>query len=153
MKRLPLVLLLLAIMTPNTHAQWVDLFDGKTLDGWKLTNAPQFTRTGVGTTTPLGTHSMCNSTGSSKSTIIGITSALVGLDKGTLSVGDLLLVGEEGRPVNDDKAEPSAETTLHVKLAQRGAGSVLHTHSVWGTLLHARDGLGKSGTAGWVKVW
>ena len=35
MKQLPLAMLLIAIMTPNTHAQWVDLFDGKTLSGWK----------------------------------------------------------------------------------------------------------------------
>ena len=41
---------------------------------------------------------------------------------------------EGSRPQPDKK--PSAETALHLMLTRRpGIGSVLHTHSVWGTLL------------------
>jgi methylthioribulose-1-phosphate dehydratase len=38
--------------------------------------------------------------------------------------------------VSKTKAKPSAETLLHVEIAKRrGAGAVLHTHSVWSTML------------------
>ncbi len=45
---------------------------------------------------------------------------------------------------NDSAAKPSAEALLHVEIVRaRGAGAVLHTHSIWSTLLseaHAADG-------------
>ena len=51
---------------------------------------------------------------------------------------------EEGTAVSDRRLKPSAEALLHVVLGRSaGAGSVLHTHSVWGTLLseaHAARG-------------
>lgn len=60
---------------------------------------------------------------------------LSGRDKGRLTADDLVVVGADGSPV-DGAGAPSAETLLHCALAQEvGAGSVLHTHSVAGTLL------------------
>jgi methylthioribulose-1-phosphate dehydratase len=66
-----------------------------------------------------------------------------GVDKGAVRAGDLLAVGgdgllatsfEDARP--DPAARPSAETALHCAILQTlGAGAVLHTHSVAGTLL------------------
>jgi len=67
-----------------------------------------------------------------------------GKDKGKLGPDDFVIVDAAGRAVDADAPRPSAETLLHVMLARRpGVGSVLHTHSIWGTLLsdwHHRDG-------------
>jgi methylthioribulose-1-phosphate dehydratase len=55
--------------------------------------------------------------------------------KGDLSAGDILQCDERGRVVGK-KGKPSAETLLHVEVARRRrAGAVLHTHSVWSTML------------------
>jgi methylthioribulose-1-phosphate dehydratase len=71
------------------------------------------------------------------------------LHKGTLLPENFLEVDEDGRVVSG-KGQPSAETLLHVEIVRaRGAGAVLHTHSVWSTILsdvHAADrGLAISG--------
>jgi methylthioribulose-1-phosphate dehydratase len=59
-----------------------------------------------------------------------------GKDKRRLGAGDFVVVDEAGRPVDAAQPRPSAETLLHVAAAQQpGVGAVLHTHSVWGTLL------------------
>ncbi len=59
-----------------------------------------------------------------------------GFDKGRLRPEQFVEVDENGRSVSEDGPKPSAETLLHVILARSaGAGAVLHTHSVWGTLL------------------
>jgi methylthioribulose-1-phosphate dehydratase len=59
-----------------------------------------------------------------------------GKDKGRLEDDDFVLVDEHGRGVEPDAPRPSAETLLHCVLAkQPGVGAVLHTHSVWGTVL------------------
>ncbi len=66
-----------------------------------------------------------------------------GKDKGALSENDFVLVDESAKVVsaartsNDDKTlRPSAEAALHVMLANEyDAGSILHTHSVWSTVL------------------
>src|SRR5262245_8147533 len=59
-----------------------------------------------------------------------------GKDKGRLSRGDFVRVGPSGKPVADGQPKSSAETLLHVVAAQQpGVGAVLHTHSVWSTLL------------------
>jgi methylthioribulose-1-phosphate dehydratase len=82
--------------------------------------------------------------------------------KGRLSPADILTCGEDGavlapgskrsskgrsrsavrRP--SDPRRPSAETLLHLEIARRrDAGAILHTHSVWTTILsdiHAADG-------------
>jgi methylthioribulose-1-phosphate dehydratase len=63
--------------------------------------------------------------------------------KGTLSGRECLVIDERGRVVGRRPGRPSAEAALHLELARaRGAGAVLHTHSVWGTILsdfHARQ--------------
>ena len=65
---------------------------------------------------------------------LAITSS--SLPKGTLRAFDILECDERGRVVSKTKAKPSAETLLHVEIAKRrGAGAVLHTHSVWSTML------------------
>jgi methylthioribulose-1-phosphate dehydratase len=65
------------------------------------------------------------------------------LHKGELDGEHILEVDERG-DVTHGRRKPSAETLLHVEIARRmGAGAILHTHSVWSTLLsdrHERDG-------------
>ncbi len=59
-----------------------------------------------------------------------------GKDKGHLGCNDFVLVDESGRPTLPDQPKSSAETLLHcTAVARHGAGAVLHTHSVWATLL------------------
>lgn len=59
-----------------------------------------------------------------------------GKDKGHLEPGDFVHIGSDGQPIEPDQPKSSAETMLHVVLAELGSvGCVLHTHSVWGTLL------------------
>jgi methylthioribulose-1-phosphate dehydratase len=64
-----------------------------------------------------------------------------GKDKGQLQPHDFVVVDESGQVVegaanNASPAKPSAETLLHVVAAQLpGVGAVLHTHSVWATML------------------
>ena len=59
-----------------------------------------------------------------------------GKDKSRLADDDFVLVDERGQCVEPGAPRPSAETMLHCVLArQPGVGAVLHTHSVWGTVL------------------
>src|ERR1700730_3118981 len=59
-----------------------------------------------------------------------------GKHKGQLTPTDSVIVDETGRLAVASHERPSAETMLHVTLArQPGVGAVLHTHSVWGTLV------------------
>ena len=59
-----------------------------------------------------------------------------GRDKSKLGLCDFTIVDETGRTIEAAMPKPSAETLLHVVAAQEaGAGAILHTHSVWGTLL------------------
>jgi methylthioribulose-1-phosphate dehydratase len=59
-----------------------------------------------------------------------------GAHKGTLSGRDILSVGDDGRVVGRRAGRPSAETAIHLVIAKRKrAGAILHTHSVWGTIL------------------
>src|SRR5690242_19073168 len=58
------------------------------------------------------------------------------LDKSRLAPEHILEVDADGRVVKPGEGKPSAETLLHVAIVQnRGAGAVLHTHSVWSTIL------------------
>ena len=58
------------------------------------------------------------------------------LHKGELHPSDILLCDDDCRIVGGKAGKPSAETRLHVEIARsRGAGAILHTHSVWTTLL------------------
>jgi methylthioribulose-1-phosphate dehydratase len=67
-----------------------------------------------------------------------------GVPKGTLAPRDILECGEDGRVVGRRRGTPSAETLLHIEIVKmRQAGAVLHTHSVWSTILsdeHAHEG-------------
>ena len=61
-----------------------------------------------------------------------------GMDKGQLGPDDFVRVNASGQPAFPDQPRSSAETMLHVVLAESpDVGSVLHTHSVWGlSLIH-----------------
>ena len=62
-----------------------------------------------------------------------------GVPKGELRASDFLEVDAKAKPVGKTKLRPSAETLLHVTIAElRGAGAILHTHSIWSTVLSAR---------------
>ncbi len=58
-----------------------------------------------------------------------------GADKGALTSDQFLLI-DESACVLRGRGKPSAEALLHLTIARlRGAGAVMHTHSVWSTLL------------------
>ena len=58
-----------------------------------------------------------------------------GVDKGSLAAGQILEIDHNARVLRGS-GNPSAEALLHLTLARvRGAGAVLHTHSVWSTIL------------------
>lgn len=62
-----------------------------------------------------------------------------GKDKRSLTTNDFVEVDERGERVGDSDGAPSAETMLHVvALQQQGIQAVLHTHSVWSTILSDR---------------
>lgn len=67
-----------------------------------------------------------------------------GRDKGRLGPDDFTLIDESGAAIDGALPKPSAEALLHVAAVRHAkAGAVLHTHSIWGTLLsdlYARDG-------------
>src|SRR5215217_5863698 len=67
-----------------------------------------------------------------------------GVDKGELSAGQLLSIDENARVVSEHGGKPSDESLLHIRIVkERGTGVVLHTHSVWNTILsdlYAHDG-------------
>ena len=73
-----------------------------------------------------------------------------GIDKGELTASDILLIDDQSRAVPPTSGKPSDESSLHVAIVGfRGAGAVLHTHSVWSTLLsdlhHSERGLAIEG--------
>lgn len=66
-----------------------------------------------------------------------------GKDKASLSCDDFLLIDQKGQSLSKGSNRPSAETMLHVVAAQQpGVGAVLHTHSVWATILSNHYHLG-----------
>ncbi len=72
-----------------------------------------------------------------------------GADKGALGARQFLEIDHNGKVLRGT-GSPSAEALLHLTLARvRGAGAVLHTHSVWSTLLSeafaVQGGLGITG--------
>jgi methylthioribulose-1-phosphate dehydratase len=78
-----------------------------------------------------------------KSEPLRIAMTSTGLDKGVLTPEHFLEVDDATRVVRGD-GKPSAEALLHVAIVKGvGAGAVLHTHSVWSTVLsgtHAAQG-------------
>jgi methylthioribulose-1-phosphate dehydratase len=71
-----------------------------------------------------------------------------GVDKGLLSTAEIVEIDEHGDVVAGS-GRPSAEASLHLTIARvRRAGAVLHTHSIWSTMLSdaaADDGLAIEG--------
>jgi methylthioribulose-1-phosphate dehydratase len=72
-----------------------------------------------------------------------------GMDKGLLTAGAFLEIDSNVKVVRG-AGRPSAEALLHLTLVRlRGAGAVLHTHSVWSTILSeafaSKGGLGITG--------
>ncbi|PYP18057.1 MAG: methylthioribulose 1-phosphate dehydratase [Gemmatimonadetes bacterium] len=68
-----------------------------------------------------------------------------GVDKGLLNASQIVQIDETGRVLGGGAGKPSAEARLHVAVARArgvGAGAVLHTHSIWSTVLSdaAADG-------------
>jgi len=64
---------------------------------------------------------------------IAITST--GLDKGSLTPDQLVQVDANGT-VTEGSGQASAETALHLVVVRaREAGAVLHTHSIWSTII------------------
>ena len=67
-----------------------------------------------------------------------------GVDKALLSPAEIVEIDEHGDVVGGS-GRPSAEASLHLTIARvRRAGAVLHTHSIWSTILSdaaAADGL------------
>ena len=59
-----------------------------------------------------------------------------GVDKGELTASQMLTIDEHARVVGDPPVKPSDESLLHIRIVkERGAGAVLHTHSVSNTML------------------
>src|SRR5688500_8446235 len=71
-----------------------------------------------------------------------------GVDKGTLTAGEIVEIDQHGKVVAGS-GRPSAEARRHLAIARaRGAGAVLHTHSIWSTILSdaaTEDGLAIEG--------
>jgi len=71
-----------------------------------------------------------------------------GVDKGALTAGEIVEIDQRGYVVGGSGL-PSAEGSLHLAIVRaRGAGAVLHTHSIWSTILSdatVGDGLGIEG--------
>lgn len=89
----------------------------------------------------LGTSGNFSAVISSEPLRLAITAT--GLDKGSLTLGQFLEMDDAANVVRGD-GRPSAEALLHLAIV-RGvhAGAVLHTHSVWSTVLsgsHASQG-------------
>ena len=90
----------------------------------------------------------CDGTGGNFSVVVQKDPVLLlmapsGVDKGSLQPEQLLVVNEF-QEVLDGAGKASAETQLHLAIIHKtGAGAVLHTHSVTGTVLsrrHAKEG-------------
>jgi methylthioribulose-1-phosphate dehydratase len=59
-----------------------------------------------------------------------------GVDKGELRADQLLSIDEHAHIVGGNGGKPSDESLLHIRIVkERGAGAVLHTHSIWNTIL------------------
>ncbi len=62
-----------------------------------------------------------------------------GKHKGKLTRSDFVVVDENGQPVVEGQPKSSAETLLHCVAAKcDNVGAILHTHSVWSTVLSDR---------------
>jgi methylthioribulose-1-phosphate dehydratase len=65
---------------------------------------------------------------------LAITSS--GADKGELAAEQIVEIGSGIDEADQLQGKPSAEALLHINVVlERGAGAVLHTHSVWSTIV------------------
>jgi methylthioribulose-1-phosphate dehydratase len=89
----------------------------------------------------LGTSGNFSAVANSDPLRLAVTAS--GADKGALAPEHILQIDERGE-VTHGRGRPSDETRLHLTVVRvRGAGAVLHTHSVWSTFLseaYAADG-------------
>ena len=89
----------------------------------------------------MGTSGNFSAVLSEKPLRLAITASSV--HKGTLEADQILEVDDKGI-VRSGAGRPSAEMLLHLEIVRaRGAGAILHTHSVWSTMLsdvHATAG-------------
>lgn len=90
----------------------------------------------------LNRQGWCQGTGGNFSIILShdplrILVTQSGKEKGSLTPEDLVMVDSSGRPVEGETGKPSAETLLHAVIAELWpeTGCILHTHSIWNTLL------------------
>lgn len=64
--------------------------------------------------------------------------------KGDLTPGEILQIDASGGAITNGTGKPSAECLLHLRVVDScNAGAVLHTHSIWSTVLsdvHAANG-------------
>jgi methylthioribulose-1-phosphate dehydratase len=70
-----------------------------------------------------------------------------GIDKGSLTPDHIVEIDGHSKVVAGS-GRPSAESSLHLAVARsRGAGAVLHTHSIWSTIISeaAEDGVAIEG--------
>ena len=82
----------------------------------------------------LGTSGNFSAVVSRKPLRLAITATSVA--KGSLRPADILLCDGRGRVIGRGTRRASAEALIHVEIAtRRGACAVLHTHSVWSTML------------------
>jgi len=88
----------------------------------------------------MGTSGNLSAVVSAKPLRLAITASAV--HKGTLRPSEILLIDDAAKAqTRPSKSAPtgvrsSAETLLHLEIVRRrGAGAVLHTHSVWSTIL------------------
>src|SRR5688572_22520051 len=62
-----------------------------------------------------------------------------GTSKGSLTPDAIVEIDGDGAVLRPGSGRPSAEALLHIEIARaRGADAVLHTHSIWSTLLSDR---------------
>jgi methylthioribulose-1-phosphate dehydratase len=67
-----------------------------------------------------------------------------GASKGAITARDVLQIDLDGKAVGKASGRPSAEALLHATIVRlRGAGAVLHTHSVASTMLSELHAPGK----------
>jgi methylthioribulose-1-phosphate dehydratase len=65
---------------------------------------------------------------------LAITSS--GISKAELQTDGIVEIDEAGQLISNGIGRPSAEARLHLEIVRaRSAGAVLHTHSMWSTLL------------------
>jgi methylthioribulose-1-phosphate dehydratase len=82
----------------------------------------------------LGTSGNFSRVISRKPLTIAITATFV--DKAALHHRHILRINERGERIGRGSKRTSAESLLHLEIVRRrGAGAVLHTHSVWATML------------------